>query len=162
MKATLSFLLLVLGFSGIAQAQSVEIDRIAIIDSGIYSVSSGSDADKSPSGSDAGIKLIKKTSTIEARIGVTFGFQYVVVGRPRSEQVQLTEITLFPPPGLKDPKVKSMMLRHEQQIDVAIGELDATLFTLEHDWELVPGKWIFELRQGDRLLASETFEVVKP
>jgi hypothetical protein len=30
-----------------------------------------------------------------------------------------------------------------------------------HDWEIVPGTWTIELWDGDRKLASQSFQVVK-
>jgi hypothetical protein len=44
-------------------------------------------------------------------------------------------------------------------LQTRIGETSYASYTLEDTFELVPGTWIFELWQGNRKLATESFRV---
>jgi Domain of unknown function (DUF3859) len=152
---------------GEACAQSGKIERIDIVESGIYRAATAS-IEHAP-GTATGkrnilsdTKLVTSTTRIEAKIGVHFGMRYRIVGRPRNATIKLMSITQYPAPGLKNPKTESVQTRGEHSLLATIGQINYRGYVFEHDWEIVPGPWIFELWDGTRKLASQTFEITKP
>ncbi len=152
---------------GEAFAQGGKVDRIEIVESGIYRAETAliEHAPATATGlrnilSDT--KLITPTTRIEAKIGVHFGIRYRVVGRPNQATVKLTSVTQYPGTGLKKPGTETLQTRGEHALFATIGAVNYRGYVFEHDWELVPGTWTFELWDGKRKLTSQTFDVIKP
>jgi Domain of unknown function (DUF3859) len=152
---------------GEACAQGGKVERIDIVESGIYRAATvsiehapGTATGKRNILSDT--KLVTSTERIEAKVGVHFGMRYRIVGRPGNATIKLMSITQYPAPGLKNPKTESVQTRGENSLLATIGQINYRGYVFEHDWEIVPGAWIFELWDGTRKLASQTFDVVKP
>ena len=51
--------------------------------------------------------------------------------------------------------------RYEVHAETSIGPREIAGYQFGHDWEIVPGTWTIELWDGDRKLASQSFQVVK-
>jgi len=166
MRAALALLALAASFGG-AQAQGTQIERIVIVETGIFSAQTAA-TERAPGTATgtrhilAGTTLLKATTRIEAGIGVHFGMRFRVIGRPDKAPIRLTSITHYPPPGLKNPKLADPMRRGENWLAATIGAINYRGYVFEHAWELVPGTWTFELWDGKRMLAKQSFEVVKP
>jgi hypothetical protein len=168
MRKTMTRLMLVLcAFYGLmlggARAQTVE--RIDVTEFGIYTADTKQivSAPQSTTGiaqrvSASSIKLAKATTTVPGRIGVRFGFRYRIIGDGQS--VTLRRIVHIPEPGVHNPE-KGIILTSEVHADTAIGPLEIAGYQFGHDWEIVPGTWTIELWDGDRKLASQSFQVVK-
>jgi hypothetical protein len=54
------------------------------------------------------------------------------------------------------------MPQSESKVETTIGETVADLYTLEDNFELVPGVWIVELWDGERKLLVQSFVLEKP
>lgn len=170
MRATLSFLLL-LAFAAPAlpqaQAPAPAIDRIEITEVGLYraEVTGSERAPGTATGARSvlsNIAHVTTTTTIEAKLGAHFGFRYRTEGRQQSRPVQLRAILIYPQPGVRNPATGNTIVRSEHALQVRLGQSSYRGYMFEHDWEAVPGTWTFELWEGDRKLASQSFEVVKP
>jgi hypothetical protein len=151
----------------VACAQGSKVDRVEIIETGIYRAETlaiegapGTATRQRNILSYTG--LVELTTRIEAKIGVHFGMRYRVVGRPGNATVRLTSVTLYPAPGLKNPTAARHEARGEHQLSATIGQVNYRGYVFEYDWELVPGLWTFELWDGQRKLASQMFDVVRP
>jgi hypothetical protein len=160
----LAFSLLVLT-SGAAPAQAPQVDRVDFVEYGIYTL------DRVIEGRDGfGIKEARATNirhaaslrTIPAEIGVTFGFRYKVIGSPNGAPVDLRKIVIFPPPGIFPPLAAGSIERDEFRLHAKVGETSYVSYTLEDDFELVPGVWEIEIWNGERKLGSQTFRVINP
>jgi hypothetical protein len=166
MRVQLALLFVAAGL-GEACAQGGKIERIDIVESGIYRAATVS-IEHAPSTATgkrnilSDTKLVASTTRIEAKVGVHFGMRYRIVGHPRNATIKLMSITQYPAPGLKNPKTESVQTRGENSLLATIGQINYRGYVFEHDWEIVPGAWIFELWDGTRKLASQTFDVVKP
>ncbi len=144
-----------------AQAQSIRAEAATVVDYGTYAVE-----DSSVTTDEQGVKqhyhdnlsLIERTNTVPLRLGVTFGFRYMLSGTTNSSS-PIRQITIYPSGGLVAP-VKSRIDSVEQDTTVQIGDTGLIDYTLEDPWELVPGVWTLEVRAGDKLLASESFTLV--
>jgi hypothetical protein len=65
-------------------------------------------------------------------------------------------------PGLNKPGAEAIQARGEHSLFATIGAVNYRGYVFEHDWELVPGTWTFELWDGKRRLTSQAFQVVRP
>lgn len=144
-----------------------KVDRIEIVEAGIYRAGTAA-IERAPGTASrqrnilSDTKLIASTTRVEAKLGVHFGMRYRVVGRPSLATVKLISVTQYPAPGLKNPKAGSIQARGEHPLFATIAQINYRGYVFEHDWELVPGAWTFELWDGKRKLVSQTFNVVKP
>jgi len=157
----ISVLALVLGL-GTAQAQTV--DRLEITDFGTYKVEPGSkreNAEGLKTTVARRVEHLESTTTIPARIGISFSVRYKIVGEPDNAEVTLRKVISFPPPGLQPPRGK-IVLQSESKVETTIGETVADLYTLEDSFELVPGVWTVELWDGERKLLTQSFTLEKP
>jgi hypothetical protein len=165
-RVTLSLVVLVAAL-GDAAAQDARIDRIEVVGTGIFQAEKTA-TERAPGTAAgtrhilAGTTLIKSTTRIEARVGVHFGMQFRIAGRPDKAPIRLLSVTQYPAPGLKNPATGSVMRRGENTLAATIGAVNYRGYLFEHDWELVPGAWTLELWHGGRMLAKQTFQVVSP
>lgn len=155
-------------FLGTAHAQTATIERIDVIDPGIYvaevtQVKRDSDVASGEIFYAKAAKLVEKTTTIEAKIGVGFGFKLKVVGQSPNGRANLTSITIYPQPGVTNPKTGTTTMREEVSRTPKINNPEVYEgFSFENEWEIVTGTWTFEIWDGDRKLVSQSFQVVKP
>jgi hypothetical protein len=140
------------------------VDRIDIVDKGIYAIKTGDQTPdaNTPTGEIAAVqksKIIEATDTVAARVGVEFGFQYVVIGKPAGEEVPLHIVITYPKPGIHDPAEAAPLLLSRFQRVKKIGETVYLGYGIEHDWEIVPGTWTFQIWHGGKKLAEQSFTV---
>ena len=100
MRPALIALLLLAAASSVS-AQAPRIERIDLVDYGIYEseVTRRIEDSKAVGGSRSGVKMIRikeKTSTIQARKGLQFGIRFFVVGEPKEAEVRLKFVLRFP------------------------------------------------------------------
>jgi len=160
-------MLMLAAVAGGALAQGSKIDRIEIVEVGVYraetkTIESAPGTATRQRNIVTDTRLVAPATRIEAQIGVHFGMRYRVVGRPSGASVKLTSVTHYPAPGLKNPKAGGIQARGEHPLYATISQINYRGYVFEHDWELIAGVWTFELFDGDRKLASQTFEVVRP
>ena len=132
-----------------AQVDSVEIDKFGIFEIPVEETSDYITP-----------RLVSQTDQIPPKVGIAFGYTFTVTGKPDGA---LTELIMeYSYPGLVEPGTNKTT--HHQRFPV-LGKISPNNFTcyiFEEEWELVPGKWIFSLKDGDRILAQKTFTVYKP
>jgi hypothetical protein len=149
-----------------AYAQTTQIERIDVVDYGIYTadvISSQRDAQGILQSSSTNVQHVQTTRDVPAQIGVRFGFRFRVVGAPSGAEVRLKKITIFPPGGLRNPASAQAISRSETTLTTTVGnEVTYTAYKFDDPWELTTGPWTIELWHGDRKLASQNFTVFKP
>ena len=149
-------------------AQAQQIQSIEIKDVGIYDVEKRGtvDAPGVPIAHHRNIagatKLIRRTNIIPATIGTNFGFRYSIVGDPIGAPVSLRMAGQFPLGGGRDQTTGQILKGWEFVFPGTLGSESYYSYTLEQDWELIPGNWTLEIWQGNRKLAEQSFTVVKP
>jgi Domain of unknown function (DUF3859) len=163
MRALLTLLLLV-GISSAAGAQTIQ--RIDITEVGIYE-SRTTKVEAAP-GTATGetndvrdIHLVQKTATIPARLGVQFGFHYKIVGRAGAK-VSLKMVVLIPQPGIRNPNTGNTNIRNEYLSNGTVGPTHYKGYAFDNSWEIVTGTWTIEIWDGNRKLASQSFDVIAP
>ena len=165
MKVILALVALVAGATA-AAAQADRIDGADITQFGIYEhkVTGTENASSTATGMVKNVtyKFVSETTSVPARRDVGFGFEYRIVGAPKGAKVPIRSVTIFPEGGVRNPKTGQIFLRSEYVGDKAIGEPILKGYTLDDDWEIVPGTWTFQVWFGDQMLAEKSFTLTRP
>ena len=163
MRIVLS-LFVVLGTCMGTYAQTSHIDRIDVVEYGIYT------ADKTNCHRDAqgiercdrsNVRHAATTLTVPAQIGVEFGLRYRVVGTPVGSPIKVKRVWLLPTPGFMEPGANAPIRRLERVDTTTRGATVFAEYGFDDPWELVPGPWILEFWDGNRKVFTQTFTVVK-
>jgi hypothetical protein len=98
--------------------------------------------------------LIKKTDTIYAKIGTSFGVQYILDSQI-DKSIQLRQVWTFPNKMVNDKgKVfNNVDYTIKRPTNVSVG----ANYTIENDYELIKGKWIFQIYNGKKKLYQKEF-----
>jgi Domain of unknown function (DUF3859) len=166
MRTILAYVLLLAGI-GLVHAQGSKIDRIDIVGSGIFKTGKATETiteKDTPGGILRMVSsrdLVTETTTIQPYIGLEFGFEFQVFGKPEGQTVRLRSITLHPLPGLRNPNNGQLMTRGEVNLTAQIGAISYRGYKFDHEWEMVPGMWTLELWDGPRKLVSQSYHVVQ-
>lgn len=147
-------------------AADVRVERIDVVDTGIYAVETGEEtADpNAPTGTIAAVTTVtnvETTTTIPGKLGLEFGLRYVIVGEPDGAEVPLDFVITYPPPGIVDPAESSPLLESRYSRSKKIGETVYLGYGFENDWEIVPGLWRFEIWHDGAKLADQSFTIGK-
>jgi hypothetical protein len=149
-----------------ASAQMLRVDRINVVEYGIYTadVDSAVLAPGTPVGARTEVTDVKHaatTRTIPAQLGVRFGFRFILVGTPSGVAVPLRMVTIFPRPGLSARTGARPQSRSEYDKPITIGATSYRDYGFDQHWEIVPGVWTFQIWHQGRMLAEEKFTVAK-
>jgi hypothetical protein len=106
--------------------------------------------------------FVTNATTMEARKGLNFGFQYRLIGSPDGAKVAIRKVTIFPAPGIHNPKTGEIVTRDDYIEMNAIGQPLLKAYSIDNDWEAVPGDWIQQIWFGEQKLAEEKFTLTKP
>lgn len=145
----------------LAQPAAAREVSVTIIEHGLYTAEVvGQQRDPTGVVTDllANLCHVATTDTAPMRPRIHFGFRYRVEGPDTGATVDLTLAVAFPeavhpPSGLP-------LRRHERHSTVPVGAVSYTGYSLDRDWEFVPGIWTLEVLQGERRLAAHSFTVV--
>jgi hypothetical protein len=148
-------------------AEDVRVLRVNVVEFGIYELGKTIAAPHpnmeagqiSPAGEQ---KLVEVTTTIRAKIGLSFGVRFVLIGSPQGQGVHLTYVTRFPAPGATNPTTGTVHDKSEFLWPTTIGKNTARSYRFDESWELLPGKWSLEFWYEGRKLGEQTFTVVLP
>jgi hypothetical protein len=150
-----------------AAAQTAQINRIEIVERGIFESQTKEriDAPGAATGQQnivVGVKLVQSTTSIPAKVGIGFGIMYVPTGNPKGGPVQLRAVVVYPTPGFRNAKTGQFDLQSELVQNTKIGSRQYRGFRLVAQRWLLPGLWRFEVWQGNRKFAEQTFTMVRP
>ena len=106
------------------------------------------------------VELVQRTDNIPAIAGTRFGFRCIIKGSPQGQEVKIVRRNILP--GLRNPKTGNIFYTEEYERTQRIGKEFYIGYKFEENWELIPGKWTFQLFYGGRKLAEKTFNVYKP
>lgn len=162
----ISVLVLGLVFAAATAASAQTVSRVEISDPGIYrtEIEKTVDAPDTAAGKHHVVrsrKLVERTTRIPALRSTEFGFTYRVIGNPANASVTLRFVTRFPPGGLRNPSTNTVHSFNETTVTATLGRLRIEGYRFDHEWEIVPGTWVFEIWHDEKLLASQAFEVVR-
>jgi hypothetical protein len=140
--------------------------RIELINFGLYTgTNTGSRPD---SGVASGrvtqvsdVHFYAQTTRIPMVQGMRFGIQFCVSGAPDGEPIPLQVVWRHPAPGLRNAQTGKLFPVSTSNMVSRIGRVMFRGYSLNHDWELVPGDWILELWSGHNKLLSRTFTLIR-
>jgi len=101
--------------------------------------------------------LVQATTNVPARVGTRFGFRFTIHGTPSNAPIVLTMVGKHPP--LKNPKTGKTQTRDAYELQSWIGQT-YTSYSFDEEWELIPGKWKFEVWHKAKKLCEQSFTVV--
>jgi hypothetical protein len=155
-------LVFAVGVVSTANAQtSPSVQSVEIVEFGIYRIAlSGEHIPLSSTAAGAvepaaGVHLIATTNRVPAVVGTTFGCLFVVKGEPTGAPVTL-DIVMEHPPFQKAPGDKTGT-RDKVPWPYVIGQGAGYTYTLDHDWEAVPGDWSIQVWYHGKKLAEQKF-----
>jgi len=102
-------------------------------------------------------KLVKETDVIEARIGTEFGIDYVLDGKPVGTPVKL--FIRLQRPAITNPGTGKTTTVDENLTTAVTTIRQHNGFAFDHEWEIVPGKWTFQIFHDSKLLLERSFDV---
>ena len=145
---------------------SNETTDIRIVDYGIYTgdIHERVSCQQSPTGwvgIQRNAKLLSKGDVVPAILGVRFGFRYEIKG-DEFEGGRVVILTKFKYPGLTDRKTGKVFHETELVRHGKVGHSSYVGYVFEREWELVPGKWSFEIHRDGNKVAEKSFTVYKP
>lgn len=150
--------------SSSSQSDEHRLNKAAVLERGVYRAVSEarpmSQSDLGPVTRVRDASLIESTTTVIGRPSVRFGLRYVITGEPAGAQVQIRLVTRFPEAGLQNPDTGARHHQSEYRIEAIIGARAYREFRFDHQWEIVPGEWVFEFWHGDRMLGAQKFCVI--
>lgn len=157
---------LLLGAPLAAGAADVRVERIDVLDAGVYAVETGEEtADQNaPTGTIADVTtatLLEATTAVPGRLGLEFGLRYEIIGTPPGAEVPLDFVIVYPPPGLVDPTDPVPLTESRFTQPERLGAPSYVGYGFENDWEIVPGDWTFEIWFEGRNLTRQSFTVSK-
>ncbi len=158
--------LLVLALTAASHAHAQQVERIEIVEWGLFrhDVQAQLDAPESPSGSRKlvdNVRLQQATTTVPALVGMKFGIRFKVVGSPAGARVALKVVFRFPSQGLTNPAKGKTYSVYESFSNAVVGEVTYRGYGFDYDWEVETGPWTLEVWHEDRKLAEKTFMVTR-
>jgi len=102
-------------------------------------------------------KLVQATTNVPARIGTRFGFRYTIRGTPSNAPILLTMAGEHPP--YKNPETGKSEIKDQYELQSSIGQT-YTSYSFDHEWELIPGKFKFEVWHKGKKLCEQSFMIV--
>jgi hypothetical protein len=109
----------------------------------------------------SGVEKLETTTTVPARLGVSFGLEYRLTGEREGDAATIQIVVVPPKAGLLNPATGKRVHRESWRPSIVlVGAATIVGYKLEHDWEVVPGLWRFQIWQAGRKLAEQSFCLV--
>lgn len=166
MRTAVAFLALILCWAAPVRAEPPSVGRAEIRWAGLYEAQIGGSITQPNTAAGRTNQLfntrkLQATTTVEGRLGVSFGLEYALIGRPTGASVPITIVVHLPKAGLKNPARAERIYREQwTPAPKPIGGSNIVGYTFEHAWEVVPGLWSFEIWSDGQKLGEQWFCVV--
>jgi hypothetical protein len=106
--------------------------------------------------------LVSATNQIPARIGIRFGMTYEINKLPVPDgEAEITKIAKHPPITKPDGTTSTGFTFVEKQLVKNGPIVGWTGYGFDHDYELVTGRWEFEMKFDNKTLCKQEFIVFK-
>jgi hypothetical protein len=148
------------------QAQTPAVEGAEILWAGIYRAQIVGTVEQPATASGktnqlANIVKLQATTTVPARLGTSFGFEYRLWGEPQGSPATIDIVVILPKAGLFNPATQKRFNREKWRPSPnRVGAATIVGYLFEKEWEAVPGIWKFQIWHGSRKLAEQSFCVV--
>ena len=105
-----------------------------------------------------GISPMAETTYVRAATGSRFGIRFVFPALRSGETAKYRVKWTFPPPGIRDPAIGKAAISQAHDDACSVAECFAG-WSITYDWEKVPGVWMVQILDGDKVLLGQQFEV---
>ena len=146
------------------EPEQMQISVAEILNSGLFETDRSAErtgATDRMIGADTvwGIRFTAETSMIPGRVGLNFGFEYSINTSPPGKRLAVKSVIRFPEPGLQAPDGRIWRESVEHKV-IRIGEPALHGYGFDEAWEVVLGRWSFEIWHDKARLIRKTFTVV--
>jgi hypothetical protein len=90
------------------------------------------------------MRLTAQTRSIPAAKGTSFGYRFALVGDPAGVIAPLHMVTIFPA-AMTNPATHQSSIKSEGDIGLSIGAVGYAGYSMDNDWEVLPGVWTFQI-----------------
>jgi len=152
----------VLAVGLLISATSAAAQEAQFLNVGIYSADDNGTTEVDEDG--VGHQLVKNerlalsTNTVPLKSGAMFGFQFKTTGVPEGAEIRVE--LHYPAPGAMPPGAEKPLLVSTDSVKASKGAYFES-YSLSEPWEMLPGKWAFELWYGRKKLGEQDFTLVK-
>lgn len=101
--------------------------------------------------------FVSATTTVPARQGVRFGYEYRLIGEPDGEFAAVRSITIFPTGGIRNARTGAVSPRSDTTERWRMGDPVLHGYSMDEEWEVVPGTWTLQTWVGEQKLAEMSF-----
>jgi hypothetical protein len=144
-----------------AGAQGAEVQWAGLFRASVVGTTQQPDTAIGRTNQLSGVEKLETTTTVPARLGVSFGLEYRLTGEREGAAATIRVVVIPPKAGLFNPATGKRLYRETWRPSIVlVGAPTLIGYKLEHDWEVVPGLWRFEIWQGERKLAEQSFCLV--
>ncbi|NOU58617.1 DUF3859 domain-containing protein [Marinifilum caeruleilacunae] len=106
------------------------------------------------------MEFLQQTDVIYPKLGMSFGISYEF--ETESKESELVDfICRIRHPKLTNPGNKEVFVETSEEKDCFSDELGFDFYTIEFDWEMQLGEWIFEILYDGKVMCSKTFSLEK-
>jgi len=103
------------------------------------------------------VTLVECTTNVASRLGTSFGFRVRMPGKADGSIVPCSARCIHP--KLTDPSSGRSSELEEWDTSGLAGEEGYIGYTLDNDWELVPGLWTIQVFVDSKLVIEKTFNL---
>ncbi len=107
---------------------------------------------------DYELTILEHTDTIKLIKDVQFGIEYVIES-PTTKPITLTTVWTFPTTMINDLGKKYDMIKYD--IEKYTNQYTYSNYTLEADYEMIPGKWNVKIFNKDKMLLDKDFYLIE-
>jgi hypothetical protein len=140
------------------------VDRLEVTEAGFFKLKRTGNTYNAPETAAgvvhqiADLQLLKEEPAKSAVVGTAFGVRFNLVSRrPSIEYAKLRSVWKIPPPGISNPKTGKTFREDVAEFNIMLGATGYRGFGFEESWEAIPGEWIVQIWQGDRMLLERSF-----
>lgn len=148
-------MLVVLVTCGSSQAADPKVDRVEIVQHGIYELQFDRHLSSHEGRAFDRVRakaLMQITDVVPGWPCISYGVEYRIIGEPAGAAVEIEMVTRIP---------GSSRQRTRTTINRTVGGIHFRSFTFDRRDELLPGTWTFEFKAGGQVIGEHRFHVLE-
>lgn len=145
-----------------AEAPQPKVTAAKVLEFGVYT-STVEKRENSPTIADGikdrakDFKLVRKSTLVDASLGIGIGMKYVLRGTPKGAAVNIDVVVRHP--RMVNPDTGEAMTESSASFERVIGTPEYAVWSFDTPEGLVPGEYVIELALEGKVLASKVFRV---
>lgn len=103
------------------------------------------------------IEFINHLDVIKGAIGLTFGIEYFLNGEDDQECQDAHFISRILHPIITNPSTNISISETVERKYNYLNQINFDYFVFEFDWEVMPGKWTFQIIEEESVILEKSF-----